>query len=244
MKKLLITLLFGFMTTSLWAQDQLRIEYILESEFDIPNLPPGAEVSAPKQYYELIVDKEESLWSQIDRVDNEQKSNEVSVMVLLDPLGDLYKNTMEGTLVEEVNVLNKNYLLAKELDEIEWEITRESKDILGFKVQKATGKLKDKSKNKSSFVAWYAPSLNFKNGPARYWGLPGLILEIEISTPTTSGGESVQTLIALKVEHLKSKVKLKVPSKGKSVTEEELRTLRKESYEKMKEMYEDGVDLD
>ncbi|AKA35476.1 GLPGLI family protein [Flagellimonas lutaonensis] len=63
-----------------------------------------------------------------------------------------------------------------------WEISKETKLICGFKCQKATSV--DKIKNsKGEFVfditAWFCTDLPSFFGPAGYFGLPGLILELD-----------------------------------------------------------------
>ena len=72
---------------------------------------------------------------------------------------------------------NKTYLIKDSLKNLDWTITKEKRNIAGFDVLKATTTMDDKYK--TEVTAWYAPKLNFKNGPDEFWGLPGLILEIE-----------------------------------------------------------------
>src|SRR5690554_2539581 len=53
-----------------------------------------------------------------------------------------------------------------------WEIQEEFKEILGFKVQKAS--LEFRGRN---WEVWFAPDLPFSEGPWKLKGLPGLVLE-------------------------------------------------------------------
>lgn len=68
------------------------------------------------------------------------------------------------------------------LNEVEWELTNETKTIIGYTCYKAVGHLKEKDLgNYRQFpvTAWYAPDLSYQGGPTQYVNLPGLILEFE-----------------------------------------------------------------
>ncbi|MDN3594688.1 GLPGLI family protein [Zunongwangia endophytica] len=68
------------------------------------------------------------------------------------------------------------------MDNIEWTITKEYKNIIGYKCYKAIGSIKDpdqENKLTPPSVAWFAPEMNFRGGPTAYANLPGLILELE-----------------------------------------------------------------
>ena len=56
----------------------------------------------------------------------------------------------------------------------EWKITSETKEILGYKVIKAT---KPYENNQGDYIAWFAPDIPLGVGPEHFNGLPGLILE-------------------------------------------------------------------
>lgn len=61
------------------------------------------------------------------------------------------------------------------LQRFKWKITSEKKTILKHLCKKAICRL-----NNITITAWYATDIKIKDGPARYWGLPGLILKISI----------------------------------------------------------------
>tara|TARA_R100000789_G_C2961735_1_gene138140 strand:+ start:61 stop:759 length:699 start_codon:yes stop_codon:yes gene_type:complete len=68
-----------------------------------------------------------------------------------------------------------------------WEITKESKYILGVKVYKAISTISNSESEYKMLVpneAWFAPELSLKGGPTAYGSLPGLILEL--STPAVT----------------------------------------------------------
>lgn len=245
--KIITAIIFVLIGTFLFAQDQLKVEYELiepEENFRTPDLPPGIEIKIPKRYYELILNKEESIWKSIERINNEQNEADKGTMVArvsFPPSGAFYKNVKNKIKVKEEESYSKDYLVKDSLADINWQISRETKEILKITVQKAT--FLDEE-NGVELTAWYAPKLNFKNGPDKYWGLPGLILEIEITTHYDDGGKSSQSYLATKVEALKSNKKITQPTKGMVVTQAELNQINEENFDRMIKMREQGVDKD
>ena len=57
-----------------------------------------------------------------------------------------------------------------------WELLDETKELLGYTVHKATCDFRGRK-----YTAWYAPDISISNGPWKFSGLPGLILEISDS---------------------------------------------------------------
>jgi len=55
----------------------------------------------------------------------------------------------------------------------EWKIKEETKSIKDYKVQKATTTFAGRD-----YIAWFAPEIPISDGPYKFNGLPGLILEI------------------------------------------------------------------
>lgn len=89
---------------------------------------------------------------------------------------------------------------------LEWNLTQESKIINGYTAFKAT-------RSEGKVIAWYAPALPLNFGPKGEYGLPGLILELDLGKTTFK---------VTKIElNPKKKVKVKAPTKGKAVTYEE-----------------------
>ena len=69
-------------------------------------------------------------------------------------------------------------------------------------------------------TAWYTPEIPVSLGPANYWGLPGLILEININ-------ENASTIIAESIKLNTLPVILRPKSKGKMIAHQEYRKLIK-----------------
>ena len=78
-------------------------------------------------------------------------------------------------------------------------------------------------------TAWYTPQIPVNQGPGEYWGLPGLILEVNANRTTI--------LCSKIVLNPEDKDELKVPVKGKVVTRTEYNDIMKKKMEEMREMY-------
>ncbi len=59
------------------------------------------------------------------------------------------------------------------LPKLNWQLQDSIKTILDYTVHKATLNYKGRH-----YTAWYAPAIAISDGPFKFWGLPGLILEI------------------------------------------------------------------
>lgn len=107
-------------------------------------------------------------------------------------------------------------VIERKLQELEWQITGESKFISDYECYKAILKQKYVARNGeekiSLITAWFCPSLPFPYGPKEFGGLPGLILELT---------EKSTTYLATKIIMSKtSNVFIILPS-GKTITEEQ-----------------------
>lgn len=78
-------------------------------------------------------------------------------------------------------------------------------------------------------TAWYTPQIPVNQGPGEYWGLPGLILEVNADRTTI--------LCSKIVINPGEKEEIKAPEKGKEVTKAEYNTIVKDKMQEMQEMY-------
>lgn len=71
-------------------------------------------------------------------------------------------------------LLNASNVAVKELKKMNWTILPETKSIEGFKAQKATTQFGGRN-----WIAWFSNDVQIQDGPYKFCGLPGLILNIE-----------------------------------------------------------------
>jgi len=106
----------------------------------------------------------------------------------------------------ECFIFDNNYL--------EWQLTQETRTINGYVTYKAT-------RNNGKVIAWYTPSIPIGFGPKGEYGLPGLIIELELGKIVFKA-----TKITL---NPKNKFVVKEPKSGKRVTYEEYSEIMKKA---------------
>lgn len=80
-----------------------------------------------------------------------------------------------------------------------------------------------------TITAWYTPEIPINQGPENYWGLPGLILEV-------NDGRTI-ILCSKVVLNSKDKAVIKAPTKGEKVTQAKYDEIVAKKTEEMREMY-------
>lgn len=156
----------------------------------------------------------------------------------------LYKNIAEQVYLQEDEMMGKEFLIKDVLEPAEWELTGESKKIGNYTAQKATySKIIDSKrfstgmtemenvKDTISVTAWFTPEIPVSHGPSNYFGLPGLILELQ---------NQGSTLICDRIELNPSSnpVAIELPKKGKVVSKEEFRVVQEEAMKQMMNQYQ------
>lgn len=167
--------------------------------------------------------------------------------------GEQYKNVKEDALVQTQEFYGKRFLVKDKLQAFNWNMGSETKQIGQYTCFKASalvptdeltwfdfswGKLRRQQAQQNDstntntpeidmtqVVAWYTPQIPVSHGPAEYWGLPGLILEVNAGNTTM--------LCSKIVMNPEDELKIEAPDKGKVVSKTEYQTT---VMGKMKEM--------
>jgi GLPGLI family protein len=152
--------------------------------------------------------------------------------------GEQYKNIKTNTFVQVQEFYGKQFLVKDELRKINWTMTKESKKIGNYTSFKATASIpkselewynfswSDLSNANSEsgqqeemidIVAWYTPQIPVGLGPSEFWGLPGLILEVNMNNTTM--------LCSKIVMNPENKNKIEAPKRGKEVAKMEYKEI-------------------
>ena len=124
----------------------------------------------------------------------------------------------------------------KPIDEFDWRSMRrkpKSKETKESEVKKdstATTITEDIEIPKETEVtAWYTPQIPVSQGPGDFWGLPGLILEVNT--------DKTIILCSKIIMNPQEKVQIKAPEKGTVVSRKEYNETVKKKMEEMRSMY-------
>lgn len=85
----------------------------------------------------------------------------------------IFKNKSKNKLGYGIKLMDDKLYYSQDIDKIQWEIQAEAKEIAGYQVQKATTSFAGRD-----YIAWFTPEIPLSDGPYKFAGLPGLIVEI------------------------------------------------------------------
>lgn len=85
----------------------------------------------------------------------------------------IVKNIQEDKLYYIHPIVQNKFYFEEDKNLFDWQIENKTKEIKGYKVQKATTTFAGRN-----YIAWFTPEIPISDGPYKFNGLPGLILEI------------------------------------------------------------------
>ena len=207
-----------------------------------------------EKIFTLLFNKNEAVYEENEEMEKPSgPANGYSISISISGGGKKYINTKEKVRLEEDEVFQKEFLIEEPLVKPDWKLVNESKKIGEYTCFKAElivpvtdlqkqnyqDFLKREEKKPALFkmdepedkivVAWYSPEIPLSFGPNNYWGLPGLILEIN---------ESNNVILCSKVV-LNSKSKVKKPNTGDKVSQKQFDAIKKKKMDSMRS--EDGL---
>ena len=238
----LLSIVFYLIPTQ--GQQKLRIEFEVEPYFETAKTNNVAfSVDSELSLFELTANEIESIYTIIPTINNSQTElNGISSAIMSADANPVYKNLKTERYTESIKLSGKTFLVQDDLPIINWEIKKETKDIIGFSTFKAIAVLKDE--NQTKIEAWYSPKLNYKIGPEKYWGLPGLILEVKTVIEYKDGTIEGTHYIARKLEVIKDNKKINPPQKGKEITLKEYKEEHRLYMDRLMNLHGGGVDTD
>lgn len=210
---------------------------------------------ANQKEYTLNFNLSESNWKEVESLGNAPTGASGTVTSVVSfggsSSGTKYSNTADNLFLEETSLMGKAFLVKDELKSYAWELTDETKKIGQYTAQKAVyskitqrsmmafGNAVDEEDAKPKMVtdtvmveAWYTPEIPVSHGPDNFWGLPGLILEVN---------DGRRTLLCTKVVlNPADGVDIRKPRKGKKVNREEYTKIQMEKMAEMSEKYSGG----
>lgn len=204
--------------------------------------------------YTLKFNNHESIYKEAESLNKPSgMSNGGMELVLMTAGGSdvLYKNINENRFVNQNELFGKVFLIKDTLEEINWDLEKETKNIGEYTCFKATFKRmvprptmsissdpEEDSEElaeeeiEQTVTAWYTLQIPVKHGPSEYGGLPGLILEIS---------DGSQTILCSKIVlNPNNGLNINEPTKGKKVTQEEFDVIMEKKMRENREQFNSG----
>lgn len=138
---------------------------------------------------------------------------------------EAYVQHDEGTIVESREFLGRRFLIEDERPALQWKLTGEQAEFLGYVVQKATAQ-----QDSTSIEAWFTPQIPIPAGPAVYGGLPGMILVVSVDQ-----GQEQYSATAVALTHVADGVIVR-PTEGEKVSRERYEQIVVEKLEELRTM--------
>ncbi|WP_242082648.1 GLPGLI family protein [Aestuariivivens sediminis] len=202
----------------------------------------------------LTFNKEASVYKEDEKLGAPQTGNMTMMVVSTEGSDVLYKNMKTKRYTSQNELFGKLFLVKDDLEKWDWTLENETKTIGKYTCYKATmtrhveviqGGISvngEKNLNTESHMepkmravkitAWYTPEIPLNNGPARYYGLPGLILEV-------NDGE--ETILCSKIVLYPDKdLEIKEPQKGKEVNREDYDAIVERKMQEEQERFNGG----
>ena len=256
MKKILAISVFVLSTLSFAQQEKIEVTYtsrlILPEDFTFQPPGGGGGRQMPKEMMDemkkriqepqesvLTIFGEQSVYKAIEKISNDQQSGPGGRggmrMMRFGGNDNVYKDISTKSYTKEVNMMSKTYTVKDELPNFDWKLTRETRTILGNEARKATAE-----KDGKVITAWYSTKIPAKNGPENYWGLPGLILEVE-SEIEQDPIKGKKIIVISNIKTSNDKKAIEMPKAKSTITEADYEKLQKEQRERFEQMRNQGV---
>ena len=197
--------------------------------------------------YQLTFNKAESVYKEEEQLEAPQPSGMQIVFAGMGGSDILYKNTKEERYTNQNESFSKMFLIQDKLEKLDWQLGSETKNIGDYTCYKATLKREREVRESGisvngdkefddipkmeeyEVIAWYTPQIPVNTGPDEFYGLPGLILEIN------DGSQSI--MCSKIVLNPSEKVKIVEPTKGKKISQDEYDKIMEKKMKEMRERY-------
>jgi GLPGLI family protein len=251
-----LTLLLSLFITSLFAQEfrgiatyktDRQVDLQMDSTHMNDDMQKQLAAQLRKQFqreYTLKFNSDESIYTEVEKLDAPAPAMSGGVNIVVSGGTDiLYRNVKDNKMVRETEIMGKPFLIKDALEKRKWKLEKESKSIGEYTCFKATftEEVTDRIfssetdsiaevKKMRTTTAWYTLDIPLQHGPDEYWGLPGLVLEVN------DGRLSI--LCSKIVLNPEKELKIIAPNNGKVVSREEFDTIQDKKMKEMEEQFQ------
>lgn len=193
-----------------WTRLYSRLTYLSNEEKDRMKMTWGND-DEHKQLMTLFFDEKQSYYSypKTEETDGGYSWRKGEFKVYRD-----FENEKRTDVIE---MLGKTYVIEDSLKSPKWKVMNKIKEVAGYMCMMAV--TEDTIKN-YKITAWFADNLPVSGGPEMYFGLPGMILELDIND-----GDIVTTAKEVKMKPVAEELVLSKKIKGKKINNQKYEEL-------------------
>ena len=212
-----------YVRTSNWAKQMAATSYISKQQKEKIAYMSGNR-SEWKMYTYLYIKDEETKYNDpfesVEHNDDGYSWRKEKYMI--------FRNYEKNTIRDIIDQSGKTYLVEDSLTTFNWKVLNDMKEVAGRLCMNA---MMEDSLREQKIVAWFALDMPLSGGPERFYGLPGLILEIDIND-----GSLVISADKIDLKPLTNEMDYPKKIKGKKMSEAEFKAMNdKKIAEKRKE---------
>ncbi|WP_459211308.1 GLPGLI family protein [Aquimarina rhabdastrellae] len=234
----------NFQGTAIYSTSR-KLDFKLDSTSVAKGMEEQMRAMLRKQFqkdFKLSFSSKESIYKEEEKLDKPSGNSNFQIMVVDGSSSSiLYKNIDEKRYASKKEIYGKTFLVKDKLEKEDWELVNETKNIGNYTCYKAIRKESrteltitndgepKEVEEEITITAWYTPEIPVSNGPENYWGLPGLILEVN---------DGSQFILCKKIVlNPKEKVTITEPKKGKLVNGKKFEEIMRKKTQEMSERY-------
>ncbi|WP_041942071.1 GLPGLI family protein [Weeksella virosa] len=232
--KRFLSITFLFFTALVFSQNTIKVVYSGVMSLDNKSSSSRTNlhgVFVPTEF-ELKINQDFSVFHYLDRINNAQ----ADMMFMLGLDDDMYIDLSKNSAYERREIGKKKFLVQRDISYYPWTITRQSQKMFGYNIRKAFF-----SEGEESVVAYFATDLPFRHGPYGYFGLPGLIVALDITIKTSQGALLGKHFALKSIEILDESQPIVLP-KDKLISYDKAERLADEWFDKQIEIQSQGVE--
>ena len=194
-----------------WAKIYSRLDFLSQEEKDREMLTWGGKDES-KTKMTLFFTPSQSKYTYDENQDDEDRRYSWRKQEYL-----IFRNFDQETKTEIIEMLGKTYVIEDSLKAPKWKVMNKIKDIAGHLCMLATT---EDTIKRQKIEAWFAHDLPVSAGPGQYFGLPGIIMELDVNE-----GDLVITAQKVEMKPVAEEIKLPKKTKGRKLTSKEYNDL-------------------
>jgi GLPGLI family protein len=169
--------------TQYWTKILPKLTFLSKEEMDRELRTWGSRDEGWKTKYQLVFTENENKFTEIAQENDYGYNRRTSDYII-------YRDYKNNKRFEVEDISLKTYLIEDSLSVPSWKVMNKIKEVNGQLCMMAV--TEDTIRNQK-IVAWFANNIAVSAGPERYFGLPGLIMELDID-------DGAVVITAVKVE--------------------------------------------